>query len=338
MKRLFPLLVLILLAVFSCSKRSDVVKLKDGTPSYQLAKDIASVIPSFDPDKNAILVKSDNFDISIGEVIKNIRLNFGNKAGQLKSLDAERLKMIITRNARELGEQRLLMTAAENAGVKIPQTEIDSVLNLQYSSAGGEEKYIEQLKTNDISIERVKTGIETGLTINRYLEEILAFETDVSEEEIEAEYQKEKTATVRHILMLTQGKSDSAKENIYKQMESILKMAKSGEDFTQLAKQYSEDPGSKERGGLYENFGRGQMVKPFEDAAFTVPVGEVSDIVETRYGYHILKVINRKKESRPYEEVKSQLESTLSQNKRADAFQDHLAKLKFEASFELVEL
>jgi hypothetical protein len=71
---------------------------------------------------------------------------------------------------------------------------------------------------------------------------------------------------------------------------------------------FSEDPGSKNTGGLYENFPKGQMVKPFEDAAFTLPIGSLSDIVETPYGYHILKIIDRKKETKPYEEVKKDLE------------------------------
>ena len=66
-------------------------------------------------------------------------------------------------------------------------------------------------------------------------------------------------------------------------MKKILTRAKAGEDFGELAKRFSEDPGSKDKGGLYENFKRGTMVKPFEDAAFTVTIGELSDIIETQF-------------------------------------------------------
>ena len=77
------------------------------------------------------------------------------------------------------------------------------------------------------------------------------------------------------------------------QAEEILKRAKAGEDFTKLAGEYTTEPGGKERGGDLGWFGRGQMVKPFEDAAFALQAGQISDIVESDFGYHIIKVEER---------------------------------------------
>jgi parvulin-like peptidyl-prolyl isomerase len=121
-------------------------------------------------------------------------------------------------------------------------------------------------------------------------------------------------------------------------MDDILARAKKGEDFAALAKEFSEDPGSKANGGLYEDFGRGKMVKPFEDAAFGVPVGEISGIVETKYGYHILKVENRKKETRPFDQVKPEIEASLRQQKENVAFDALLTGLKKKADFKAVPL
>lgn len=74
-----------------------------------------------------------------------------------------------------------------------------------------------------------------------------------------------------------------------KEAEEVLAKAKAGEDFAALAKEYSDDPGSKDTGGEY-TFGRGKMVKPFEDTAFALEPGQVSDLVETQFGYHIIKL------------------------------------------------
>ena len=98
----------------------------------------------------------------------------------------------------------------------------------------------------------------------------------------------------RHILFLTEGMSEDEVEKVRKKAEAVLKRVKAGEDFAKLAGEYSEDPGSKDNGGFYENIACGKFVEEYEDAVFSVKVGEIyPELVKTSYGYHIIKLEGR---------------------------------------------
>jgi peptidyl-prolyl cis-trans isomerase D len=102
-----------------------------------------------------------------------------------------------------------------------------------------------------------------------------------------------------HILIRTNNNKDSARAEAQK----ILNRVKSGGDFAALAMEYSEDPTSGRRGGDLGFFGKGQMVKPFEEAAFAMEAGEISGLVESQFGYHIIKVDDKKSEELKYSEI-----------------------------------
>jgi len=117
-----------------------------------------------------------------------------------------------------------------------------------------------------------------------------------------------------HVLIeVAQDATEEEKAAARQEAEEVLAKAKAGDDFAALAKEYSDDPGSKDTGGEY-TFGRGQMVKPFEDAAFSLEPDEVSDIVETQFGYHIIKLSEKTPASTtPFDEVNDQIASYLIQ-------------------------
>jgi peptidyl-prolyl cis-trans isomerase D len=115
---------------------------------------------------------------------------------------------------------------------------------------------------------------------------------------------------VRHILVDTTKKSDAEKKQLLSKAQDLEKQVKAGADFGALAKQYSEDPGSKDKGGEYWVV-RGQMVKPFEDASFSLKPGD-STIVTTEYGYHVLQVMAKENARvKPFDEVKASLAAEL---------------------------
>ncbi|MCX6560372.1 MAG: peptidylprolyl isomerase [Candidatus Aminicenantes bacterium] len=334
MKKTVVLLLIAALAAVSCSpKKVEGTKLVQGTPAYQLAKDLAAIVPEFDPDKNAVLVTAKGFTVTVGDVVEVIQGTMGNGTAQLKSMPAAQLKPALGRAAVQVGERTLLLAAAAKAKVAVTPEELKKAMDDQYAGSGGETQFLEALKTNGVSLDFVKKTIGDDRLIQKYFETQVFASIKVADEDLKKAYAEDKTATVRHILLLTQDKKDAEKAEIRKKMEGILARAKKGEDFAALATELTEDAGSKQTGGLYEDFPRGKMVKAFEDAAFTVPVGQISDVVETNYGFHIIKVENRKKETAPFEEVKAQLTESLKNRMQAAAYDKLITDLKAAAKF-----
>ncbi len=341
MKKLFVIVIVVAvaLAAAACSsKKEPDFKAAPGSPAYVLAKETAKVLPALDPDKNTLLVRSKSFAVTTSEIVQMFLDSMGNNAQKLKELDMPRIKSIMENAGRQLGERKLLIQAAAKAKKSGTPEDLKKALEAQYAKAGGETQYVELLKTNGMSLDFVKRGIGEDLAIQKYIESIVASAPPVAEADLRKVYQEDKTATVRHILLLTQGKTDQEKPAIRARMEEILARARKGEDFAALAKDTTEDQQSKESGGLYADFPRGQMVKAFEDAAFSVPVGQISGIIETPYGYHILKVEERKKETRPFEEVKAELEAQVKQTRQRAILEDHVTALKKKADFQTVAL
>ena len=142
----------------------------------------------------------------------------------------------------------------------------------------------------------------------------------VPEADIEAFYKQNLTqyqtpARVRasHVLLKLDGKDEAA---VKTRIDDVLKRAKAGEDFAALAKQYSEDDSTKNKGGDLDFFERGTMVPAFESAAFTLKPGEISDVIKTEFGFHVLKVVDSQPEvTRPLSELRAEIEDQLKSQK-----------------------
>jgi parvulin-like peptidyl-prolyl isomerase len=337
MKNILVLWAVLVFGFFGCAQKGEEFQIQSNTLAFQLAKDLSEILPALDPDKMTPLIVTNTFKVTAAEVIQYLQSSLGNQTSELKGLEPGQLKDVIERGALQVAERKLLLEAALAAKTDIPNEEFEAALNAQYARAGGAEPFQKLLTDNGIDLEHFKENVRSDLVIQNYLSRYLGQDFEVTEEEIQKAYLEDKTATVRHILLLTQDKTEDEKADIHKNMEDILARAKNGEDFAELAKQFTEDPGSQENGGLYEDFGRGYMVKEFEEAAFTVPVGGISEIVETEYGFHIIKVLDRKKEIRPLDEVRAEIQEKVRQEKQAENFEIFLTGLKEKSAFEIVD-
>ena len=146
-----------------------------------------------------------------------------------------------------------------------------------------------------------------------------------------------------HILLSTRDPATGAelpedrKQAKRKQMEEILKRARAGEDFAKLAKEYSEDPGSKDRGGEYK-FPRGKMVPAFESTAFSLTTNQISDIVTTQFGYHIIKLYEKIPAQKiELAKVADDLKEQLKQRAIQEQLKDYIPKLMQEANVEILD-
>jgi peptidyl-prolyl cis-trans isomerase C len=158
------------------------------------------------------------------------------------------------------------------------------------------------------------------------------------------EFEQPEMVHVRHILLMTmdpvthQPLSADLQALKRKQIDDLLKRVRAGEDFAKLATQYSEDPGSKDNGGELPAFPRGQMVPEFEAAAFALNTNQISDVVTTQYGYHIIQLLDKTPAKKmDYTTVADNLKKALIQQKTVKLAPAYLANLKKSAGVEITD-
>ncbi len=204
-----------------------------------------------------------------------------------------------------------------------------------------EEAFKEQLESEDISLDSVKAMLAKDISIQKLVEGVLSknvvitddakrqFYTDNEEQMEQPEHLK-----LRHILVRVPDDSSVAQREAARQkIEGLRKqITEEGADFAALAKENSDDPGSRDQGGELTVM-EGQTAPPFEEAAFKLEPGAISEIVETRFGYHIIQLLERVPSRKiPYEEVEERIEQYLQQEALRRAVQDEVAALRSKAA------
>lgn len=218
-------------------------------------------------------------------------------------------------------EQRLIKNEAESQNITVTDEDLDEALGKIKESFPSEEMFNQQLAAVGLTEEDLKKELVTEVELTKLLEP----QIQVTDEDIKTYYEenKESFATpeqvrASHILVDTK-----------EEAEEILAQLKAGADFAELAKEKSKDPGSAVNGGDLDYFGKGQMMPEFEEAAFNTPVGELSDIVQTSYGFHIIKVTDKKPAQTPtLEEKKEEIRETLFEQQKSEKIEPYIEELK----------
>ena len=177
--------------------------------------------------------------------------------------------------------------------------------------------------------------LKNSFLANEYLKREVMQKVTVSDNDLQTYYDANKDEFItpemvraRHILFLVQADAaDGTKKKVYEQAAETLKKIKGGEDFAKLASELSGDPGSKQKGGDIGFVARGKTVKPFEDALFSLKPGEISGVIETKFGYHLIKAEEKKNASEePYEVAKEKIRQKITQERAKSAITEFIEK------------
>jgi peptidyl-prolyl cis-trans isomerase C len=345
----FKVLSLIaLLAVSACSKNETAASAqsgqaataaKPGQPAQPAAEAPAKPVPALLPE---VIARVNGEAINKGEfetAIKNVE---GRAGGPVPADQRDRVYRGVLD---QLIGYRLLMQETKSRNIEVPETEIDARIAQIKQQFPSEDEFKKQLAQRKMTVEQLRNDAKSDMRVAKMLEAEVNTKVAVQPDDVNTFYQQnpdkfQQPERVRasHILIRTEENADAkAKDAAKAKATDLLKQVKAGKDFAELAKQHSQDPGSAVQGGDLGFFQQGQMVGAFERAAFALKPGEVSDIVETPFGFHIIKMAEKQAaRTVPIEEVKPQIEQFLQNQQRQQKTQAFIESLKSKGKVEVL--
>jgi len=240
---------------------------------------------------------------------------------------------------------RLLVQEVKARKIIVPESDIDAQIAQIRTQFQTDAQFQQALTMQKMTLAAVRDDARSELGVEKLVETEIAGKIAVTPEAVTDFYQKnqdkfQQGARVRasHILIAVPDTADAAaKQQAKTKAEAVLKDLKGGKDFAAAAKESSQDPGSAPSGGDLGFFEQGQMVPPFEQAAFALKPGAMSELVESPFGFHIIKVAE-KQDARvvPLEEAKPKIDEFLSGQNRQTQTQAFVSTLKAKAKIEIL--
>lgn len=239
----------------------------------------------------------------------------------------------------------LLVQEAKARKVVAPPWEVDSQVEQIKKQFPSEDAFKQMLQSRGVTADQLRTDTAQTIAVNvmlkAELEPKVAVTADAGKkfyDENKARFRQDDSVHASHILIRTPENADAAaKAKAKSQADGLLAQITKGGDFAGLAKQFSQDPGSAPNGGDLGFFSKGQMVPAFEQAAFSLKPGQTSGVVETPFGYHIIRVSETKAgRDLTYDEVKGQIDEYLKQQIRDQKSQEFVDQLRAKGKIQIL--
>lgn len=301
---------------------------------------VLSFLPGF---SSAIIV--DGVAVKINEEIITISDVQGRVAEFAKAkgiTSQEELKKAEESVVGKMIEDKLFLHRAKELGITAEEKDIDqAVADIRKKNNASEEQFKAMLEKNGFTYEKYRQEIKDQIIISKVTGMDIRNQITVSEKEIKDYYENHKSefsepeeVKASHILIAVH--KDKSEEKARQQVYQIYERLKKGDEFASLARLYSDD-GTAKDGGDLGFFSRGMMVSKFEDAAFALRVGETGEPIKTQFGYHIIKVTD-KKAPKPHslEEAHSAIENKVGQEKFQKKYKEVVADLKAKSYIEIL--
>ena len=272
------------------------------------------------------------------------RLIKNREANANQSIPPERRDEIYRNTLDELVTYTVLSQETRARKVTVSDAEVDSHVQQMRARFPNEEAFKKALDARGMTIEKLKEDTRVDISINKMVENEVASQAAPSDTQVREFYDKnpekfkqDEAVRASHILFRVDENADAAtKKKAMDQAQAVLKEARAGADFAELAKKHSAD-GSAQQGGDLNFFTRGQMVPAFDQAAFAMKPGEISDIVTTQFGYHIIKVTDHRAASTvPFEQVSGRIKEYLVEQQKQQKAGAFIESLKQKAKIEVL--
>lgn len=237
---------------------------------------------------------------------------------------------------------KLLINEAERLEIKVPADRIEARIDSMVEQVGGREVFEQRLKENNLSEDALRGNIEEGCKVDLLIEKLCEGLSDPTEAEMKEHFEANRKhyvqperASAQHILIKPASDNDADRATAESRIEGIRKEIEGGAKFEDLAAAHSECPSGKQNGGSLGWFGRGMMVPEFDEAVFSMNVGELSDIIETQFGFHVIfKTGEDEGGEASFEESESKIRDLLRHDKRGRVIAAHVEELREKADIQ----